>query len=295
MKPTIIISIIALAIGFASGWLVKSASRDLEGFSPAESRYVSSTPPPKQESPADTFPDQEANPAPDSTAQAISENPVPATDSGEQIDRAKWSRLMEVLGLSSEQAKTLSASIEQSLSQIDQGEEPLEDFEKAGTGLQAKIISLLTTRQQAAFKAMQARDRENHLESQAQKSFLNELGGLDLDPDQRNQALDLLRQDAEQEFANISDGTRLLLSSSFLPIGKSTFSEEGIVILRKLRPTENPTNPEALHLNLFAHHKAELQRKMTQFEGILTPGQLARYQASLAEYSSNMDKIRPQQ
>jgi hypothetical protein len=55
-----------------------------------------------------------------------------------------------------------------------------------------------------------------------------------------------------------------------------------------------PGEPLPTYEQIAALHREEIERRMTQFEGILSPGQLALYQASLSQALENLDIISPQ-
>ena len=230
MKTTLISSALSLAIGFTFGWLIKSASADLDSFVPQAGQNTHTPRPP--------------TPSPDSTPKRVlpkrpsSVDPTHAppigTVPGEptRVDRAKWMRLIEVLGLNPDQAKALEAAMAESLPNLETGKSPEVSYIEAGALLEKKILAILDADQRKAFADMQRRAMDSRIELSAQQTYMQDLGELDLMPEQRIKALDLLRDRAEQLSADIPSSARLLLTGSILPVSERNFSEDAIRLLR---------------------------------------------------------------
>lgn len=293
MKTILISSAISLVIGFTFGWLIKSSSADLDSI--------------VQQVPAQTDPTKRHRAADDSSTPAAqqnrprSERPAvpPGTDlppgtaeastTGGRTDMAKWMRLIEVLGLDDDQAKALEAAIVEALSSTESGEPIDEAYAAAGSQLEKAILAILTPEQRKAFAKLQQRSLENQIEVKAQKSYAQELGGLDLSVDQRERALRLLRDQARAAETSIPASTRLLLTNSFLPVGQSGFSPEAIQLLKEVT-TPVDTGSKAFEQLVLAR-KAEIEKKMNIYEGILTPAQIAQFRLQLTESSEILDQI----
>jgi hypothetical protein len=136
---------------------------------------------------------------------------------------------------------------------------------------------------------LQRRTADNRIELNAQKTYSQELGELDLSPEQRAQALDLLRRQAEQLSADIPPGTRLLLTGSFLPIGDVNFSEDAIRLLRQLSPQDSG---DVTLDKLAVMRRAESEEQARLFEGVLTPAQLELYRSGLSQTPDILDQLR---
>lgn len=292
MKPVLISSAISLAIGFAAGWMIKSASGDLNTVTQVTPAPIERRPPiapPQRE-----FPEQPTFPGIPDTQQQKTDRVMTADDivipeSAIRADQAKWTRLVEVLGLSTDQSKAIAAILEETKLAPAEGEAPDAAHERMGEQLEKGILAILDPAQQEAFRKFQQRALENKVELLAQKSFSEEIGTLDLTAAQREQALVLLRENAEADVAAISPAIRLTLSGSILPIGNEKFSDEGILLLRKL-------NSPAIHATMedvAAIQRAQIEAQMNRYEGILTPGQLEFYRASLGESLENLNLISP--
>ncbi len=290
MKTILISSALSLAIGFTFGWLIKSASTDLDSFVPQTGQ---NTPKPRPPAPAPDSPPERVRPdRPSSDNVPIKGAPIGTAtvpESAKQADRAKWMRLIEVLDLNTEQAKALEAAMAESLPKADTGKSPEVIYTEAGALLEKNILALLDADQRKAFTDMQRRAKDNRIELSAQQTYAQELGELDLTPEQRTQALDLLRGRAEQNSADIPSGTRLLLTGSFLPLGEVNFSEDAMRLLRQLSPQDSG---DITLDKLAAMRRAEAEEKARLLEGVLTPAQLELYRSRLSQTPDILDQIR---
>lgn len=287
MKPILLTSAVSLTIGFAGGWMIKSASQELESVSknqPLPIERPKPTPPsnPTPDQPFPTRPDER----PDDNGITIDFPEAEIPESALRTDRAKWMRLTEILSLDADQSKAIAANIEESRPKPSEEESPDIIYGKAGADLEKRILAILTPEQQAEFKKFQQRAIENIVEQKAQRTFSEDLGKLDLTPAQREQALEVFRQRAEADVSEVSPATRLTLSGSILPIGNEKFSDESILLLRKIG-----TNPSME--DMAAIHRAEIEERMKRFQDVLTPGQMESYRASLGESLENLNIISP--
>lgn len=290
IKHTLFTVLIALGIGFAAGWAISSANRDLESFSPE--KVIASVPPPRENTPPAVpdrdLPDDPGNPPRDRPSQ----NPagrIPETSDSEI--RAKWMRLSEVLDLTPEQSKAVEAVIAETRPDT-AGETSLKEaIRAAGEQLQADLLATLTPEQQQEFKELQRRSRENMVETKAQTQLGEEFGHLDLTAAQREQALGLIRSSIEEKTASIPDSARLFLAGSVLPLEeKPRIDEDGLLLLDLLSET-TPAGQPASFESVAEQRKAEIESRMSRFEGILTPAQLASYRLGLEESLANLEKI----
>lgn len=292
-KTQIIVSYaVTFAIGLMIGCMFISADSNPPeqpkdpGQAPPSSRPTSDTPPSER----DPIPNvSKSNPR--SSPPLLNGDATPP-ESLQKAERAKWLRLIEVLGLDSDQAKALEAAIAEIRPQPDENT-PLDTaYAEAGEKLEQSILAMLTQEQQVAFREMQQRSLKNRVEVKAQEEFAESLTNLDLTEEQREQALEVLRKQAEEDVSLIPSGARLLLGSSFLPIGDEKTTDKSFEIMGQLQP--KPGEPLPTFEQIAALHRAELERRMTQFEGILSPAQLALYQSSLSQALENLDVISPQ-
>lgn len=290
MKTILISSVISLAIGFSFGWLIKSASADLESFVPQTGQ---NSPKPRPPSPAPELPPERERPErPPSDNGPKKETPIGTAEvpeSAKRADRAKWKRLIEVLGLDEGQAKALEAAMAEALPKSDTGKPMDVTFIEAGARLEENILALLDADQRKAFTDMQRRTMENRIEVSAQQAYNQELGELDLSPEQRAQALDLLRGQSEQLSADIPSSARLLLTGTFLPVGDVNFSEDAIRLLRQLSPQDSG---DVTLDKLTEKRRAEAEEKARLLETVLTPAQLELYRSRLSQTPDILDQLR---
>ncbi|MGJ8644790.1 MAG: hypothetical protein ACSHX9_15385 [Luteolibacter sp.] len=290
-KPIIASSVVALAIGFSLGWVLREpATADPNDpgntpKSPQKAIIVKDERPPEEPNRTDRVTERRHTPP------ILTSNATPP-ESLQKAERAKWLRLIEVLGLDSDQAKALEATIAETRPKPDE-DTPLDiAYSEAGEQLEQSILAILTQEQQAAFREMQQRSLENVVEVKAQEEFAESLTSLDLTAEQREQALEVLRKQAVENAATVPTSTRLLLGGSFLPIGDEKTTDKSFEIMGQLQ--SKPGEPLPTFEQIAALHRAELERRMTQFEGILSPGQLALYQSSLSQALENLEVISPQ-
>ena len=272
-KPLIISSVVALGIGFSLGWVLRQPA----ATEPSTTTSQSSESSPKLFRNDVERPQQEPSSSPQNTSPrgnsfAVKGTAVPP-ESLQKAERAKWQRLIEVLGLDSDQAKAIEAVIAQTRPMPDETNTLDVAYAKAGEDLEQKIIATLNPEQQAAFREMQQRSLQNRVEVKAQKEFAESLTDLDLTTAQRDQALEVLRIRSEQEATTVPTSARLILKGSLLPIGNEQMNEDSFELMGQLqlKPGEKPQSFE----QIAEIHRAELERRMTQFEGILSPAQLA--------------------
>jgi DNA-binding MarR family transcriptional regulator len=284
MKPILISSTITLIIGFSFGWLFKSSSQEIEDtpkLITQNSNQNNST------SPADnnTPPGKPSRPISNNPDRTLRTDPYIPTTSDAKLE-AKWLHLSETLSLTPEQNKTLAAIIEKNHPD-NTGETSLQDaISTAGKNLEASILSSLTPEQQKKFKDLQNRNLQNQLSAKAMRFYSDELADLDLTPQQREQALETLTLEYQQQAESIPNSTRLLLSGSFLPVTGNTIADDGFLLLDNLVKTIDPQQ-------IAEARRTEIQNKSTRFQNILTPAQLQIYQQKVQESLNNLQQIFP--
>ncbi len=291
MKTILISSALSLAIGFTFGWLIKSASTDLESFVPQTGQNTPTPRPPAPTRTPDAPPERVLPERPSSVGPTHAPPIGTATVPGEptRADRAKWMRLIEVLGLNPDQAKALEAAMAESLPKLETEKSPEISYMEAGSLLEKNILALLDADQRKAFADMQRRAMDNRIELSAQQTYMQELGELDLMPEQRALALDLLRDRAKQLSADIPSSARLLLTGSFLPVSERNFSEDAIRLLRQLSPQYSG---DAALDKLAEKRRVEAEEKAKLFEEVLTPAQFELYRSRLSQSTEILDQLR---
>lgn len=290
MKTILISSAVSLAIGFTFGWLIKSASTELDSVVTVTGHNTTTTQPPERVPDSPPVHDTHERPSPKVTpTKTLPAGTATVPELVKRADRAKWMRLIEVLGLNDEQAKALEAAMTEALPKTDTGKSPEITYTEAGERLEKNILAMLDADQQVAFNQLKQRFMDNRIESDAQEAYVMELSGFDLTTEQRERALELLRGRAEQAAAEIPPSARLLLAGSFLPIGDERFNENSILLLRQLGPQE--TGDITLD-KLAARRRTESEQKAALFESVLTPAQLELYRSRVSETPDLLDQIR---
>lgn len=296
MKSILITAAVSLVIGFAGGWMIKSASTDLETITSRQIQRPERPKPAPKPDRASEAGDRPQRPEPQDKPlkySPIAGGNAEIPESAKQADRAKWSRLIEVLGLSADQAKDLQENIEKTTLNPSEDEDADLVYDKAGEDLQKRLLALLSPEQQEAFREFQERSIENKIEVKTNEAYATDLGDLDLTPAQREQAIELLRAEAEAEVGSIPASTRLLLEGSILPIGNSKFSEESVMLLRTIR-NQAGADPSVVGIEeITAMNRAKIESKIKSYEEILSPAQLERYQAKISESLEALEMILP--
>lgn len=303
MKPSLVTPVLAVLVGFGCGWLLK----------PAANPAPAAATPPKKATPARppaTSP-QSANADPIVPGPVSIKPPVqPLTDvaeRGKQLAEAraaaKMQRFAEVIGLSAAQQAELKKAIaanEKMFVPKEAGEpqSPQQTFEvlvSGGSALEKTIASLLTPEQATAFADLRKRETDNRVEAAAQRDLGNLTEITDLSAEQRDKTLELLRQATAAELAALPSCLSLMLDSSILPLGSQATSEQSIQTLRLIVESPNLADPRAQHAKLIENQRSQLEARLNRLRSILTPGQLAQYQAALAERYAIQDlMIQPQ-
>lgn len=301
MKRSIVLPLVTAVVGFGLGWLVKPAAEPATPKSPpAAAPVANATPKP---SPA-AIP-QPAQPAPAEHVRPAAAS-APATAAAERRGKliqaktaAKMQRLAEAVGLSEAQQTDLTKLIAASQKAASAGQsgqpvaanEVLDQFAASAAALEKGLASLLTPEQAAAFDDLRNRERDNRVETTAQR----ELGDLteitDLSADQRDKVLGQLRKVSASELAAVPAPLALVLDSSVLPLGPLAPSAQSIQTLRQLADGQTPEDPAALHAKLIESQRRQLEARLALIKDILTPAQLAQYQATVAEQFAIHDRM----
>jgi len=248
---------------------------------------------------------QLAPPRPLAAPAAGGSPPTAAAELRESIgaakNAAKMLRLAEVLGLTDAQqadlVKLIAAS--QQAAAAGQPAQPagasavLDQFVARAAALEQGLATLLTPEQSAAFDALRKREGDNRNETTAQRELANLTEVTDLSAAQRDKILAQLRQAGADDLAAVPASLALVLDSSVLPLGAQAPSAQSIQTLRQLTAGAAPEDPLALHAKLIASQRRQLDARLTLLKDVLTPAQLAQYQATVAEQYAIQDAMNP--
>ena len=301
MKPCLVVPIIAALVGFGIGWLAKPAA---DTALPKPSA-VAAPARKATDKPVATAIAPRENPAPSAPANPVRDAAAihPAAERVETGSAAKMQRLAEVLGLSAAQQASLSdiiAETQQTAIASHPGSsagptEMLDHLAAGSAALEKSLAAVLTPEQSAAFTDLRNRQRDNRIETTAQRELADLTEVTDLSAAQRDKVLARLRQSSANEVAAMPASLALILDSSVLPLGSASPSAQSIQTLSLLADSQTPEDPVALHAKLMASQRRQLDERLNLLKDILTPAQLAQYRAAIAEQRAFQETMTPPQ
>ena len=291
MKPNVLVPVITALVGFSLAWIAK----------PGGSAVTPVTP--KTEPAAQVkSPRTEMNPRSSASAGKrpveVKAGDFPLADQLENgpktREEAKLLRLSEALGLTFDQQSSVIQLIADSQANVNMDVPALEDLVTRGKAVEEGLRKVLSPEQFAKFQEIQDRQRDNRTEVRAQKQLAEAIEIIDLSPEQREEVASRLRQKAKADFQAIPAAATLLFPKSILPSGDKELGEDGVLLLNQMGEKITTENPNEIHQNLTIRQKQELEEILKCFDGILTPGQMGQYQASIAEKRETMKRINEQ-
>jgi hypothetical protein len=289
MKTSYLLPAVAAVFGFGIAWTVKpSHSAAPVVNSPTATSQEGNKP---ARPTAGTRPSSADNRRP----KDVKAGDFPLADQAERgpknRDEARMLRLTEALGLSIEQQGRLISLIEEVQASAN-GEVPvLQDLATRGRAIEEGLAALLTPEQKAKFEEIRVRERDNLIESRAQRMLVDAISEIDLSPEQRDEVLLRLRQKTRADMQAIPAAATLLFDKSILPTNQKELSLDGVLLLSKTGEQTFADNPGEAYETVRRNQRAELEEVLQCFDGILTPGQMGQYQAGLAETKATMDKV----
>jgi hypothetical protein len=288
MKNQFLLPAAAAFIGFSIAWVVKpsapapAAQISVVDNSPKKSTRANATDP--RASVSDSRHPKEVN---------ASDFPlVEQAEKGPQTrDEAKMLRLTEALGLTIEQQGEIIRLVEESHASATDAVPVIEDLTTRGKAIEDALAKLLSPEQLAKFNELRVRERDNQIESRAQKNLTSVIEEVDLSPQQREEAMERLRQSAKTELQSIPASATLLFDKSVLPTSQTELSVDGILLLAKIGEPLIADNPMAAHEKVLQSQREELEEKLKCYDGILTPAQMGQYYAAIAEQKAIMGRF----
>ncbi len=275
MKRYILPAATALA-GFAIAWAVKPAEQS------AAAAPASGTPQARAATqrgasvlPAGKRP-KEVNAGDFPLADALADAP-------KSREEAKMLRLSEALGLTVDQQGSIIRVVEDAQATLNGNVPVFEDLASRGQLVQQGLETTLSPEQLAKFQEIQERERDNLIEARAQRLLTGAISDIDLSPDQREAVLARLRQKARMDIQGIPAVAALLFDKSLLPVGDKELSVEGLLQLSKMGEEVVFEDPMVAHQKVVDTQKRELEDILRCFDGILTPGQMGQFQATVNE------------
>lgn len=296
-------------LAFAGGWLLKPTPQAATtqapaegtpsrppGASPAKSRDRESRPLVlKRRGDDAVIEDQKADPERAAAEIAFERGFQNAT---ERAEKARLMRIAEALGLSPEQQATMEVLLANRRDGFRDlqggGKNPAEIVEQAARaerGFQEQVAKLLDPEQAAALSDLRQREHDNEVEARAQRDLADLIGLVDLSPEQRDQALATLRNGSAEAIAKRPEGWSVMNETLDILGGQtaSVFEDMGDF----MADPESLTNPGEIHRRLVQSQRDATERKLRELAGILTPGQLAQYRATLEARAGFMEQFTP--
>ncbi len=287
MKPNFLIPTATALVGFSLAWLVKPGGTT-----------VASAISENQPAASETSPRTRANDRPTTTAgprpTEVKAGDFPLADQAERgpktTEEAKMLRLTEALALSVDQQGSIIQLVGDVQATTNLEVSAIEDLAARGNAIEEGLKKILTPEQFTKLQEIQARERENRHELRAQRMLADTIEFIDLSPQQREEVADRLRQKAKADLQTIPAAATLLYDKSILPTGRKEMTPEGLLLLAQMGEKITTGNPTEVANALMNRHKQELENLLQCFDGILTPGQMGQYQASLAEKKQTIER-----
>jgi len=310
MKPSSLIALAAGLTGFAGGWLLKPGAApaavsdaSAAGSSTGRPAAAAGKIRPRDERPLVLKPrgragDESEMKADPERVKAEVEFERGFQSATARTEKARLQRLSEALGLSPEQEATMAVLLENRRDGFRElsggGSSPAEMVEqatRAERSFQEQVAKLLDPEQADALVALREREKENDIESRAQRELADLIGRIDLSPDQRDQALAALREDSAAAVAKRPEGWAVMNETLDILGGahSSVFEQMGDFM-------DDPaalSDPQEIHRRLVQSQREAAARKLDGLAAILTPGQLAQYRATLEARSGFMERFSP--
>ncbi len=296
MKPNYLLPLVAAVLGFSIAWVAK----------PAASASVSSEKETKQKPATDIRPERsrqgrDASADKKKPAEVVAaEFPLAdKADKGPKNHReAKMLRLTEALGLSIEQQGEVIRATEEALnirSEPGSNTPVVLHMASVGKTLEEQLAKIFTPEQLAKFNEIRARERDNRIETRAQKMLIEAIEHIDISPDQRVALLTRLREKAKADMQSIPDSATLLLDKSILPTASDRNSIEGFLAVSRLQTEPTIEDPNQLFDAINNFQRQEIEDSLRPYDGVLTGGQMAQYHALMNERRNALDRAKRNQ
>ena len=287
MKYRPLLPVLTAVLGFAAAWIVKPSNplpTTTVNISPGPTKRTEST----VTAPLETKPSSKRPEPPKAGEYPLADR---AAQGPQTREEAKMARLVEELGLSFDQQNAMIKLIQDAQDSASMDAPVLTDLTTRGKAVEDGLKSLLNPEQFAKFQEMRARERENRIELRAHQLLDRAIEEIDFSAEQREAALGRLRQQSKEDMQSIPAAAALFLEKSILPTSGKELPVEGVLALAKAGEPVGGSDPEAVHQRLQDSQRAELERMLSNFDGILTPAQMGQYQAAIAEQRAIIEKL----
>ena len=289
MKNPYILPAVTAVVGFAIAWVAKPSAPPA-----AAPATVTGEAAPRQ-SPRTTALENRQSMADGKRPKEVKAGDFPLLEAAEKgpttREEAKMLRLTEALGLTIDQQGEVIRLMEESNATASDDLPVIEELALRGKIVEDGFRKMLAPEQFAKFQELRDRDRDNRIESRAQKELTRVIEEIDLSPDQRDEVLNRLRQSARAELQAIPASATLLFEKSVLPTGKNELSVDGVLLLSKLGDAVIDDDPLVAHAKVIQNQNQEIEEKLRNYDGVLTSGQMGQYYAALAEQKATMARL----
>jgi hypothetical protein len=295
MKPANLIAIGAALAGFSLGWLVKPSkevapavveSAPETGKRPRGGMDGKSGERPERPLVLKSRVGKGSAEREEKTSEAERNFQVSFSSAGEQRRNAQVNRFTEALGLSDEQLEALKPLLEGRQQGFPDmkgaGKTPAEMVADAGNAtriFEAAVKEILDPEQLQAYEDLKLRKKENSIEAKASDDFADLVRQVDLSPSQREQALETLRELSAESVSKRPEGWDLMAETMQLMGG--TYMSALEEMSGFMNDPEAMKNPAEIQKRMNEAHRANAAEKVARLTGILTPGQLAQFRATL--------------
>lgn len=219
-------------------------------------------------------------------------------NAAERAEVARLTRLAEALGLSPEQRATMAVLLANRRDGFRQlqggGRTPAESIQQAGIAEQnfmEDVKKLLDPEQVAALDDFKQRERANDIEAKAQRDLADLIGQIDLSEAQRDQALEVMRQQSSDAASKRPAGWSLMNEAMGMLGGSQVSVLEDLGDVMGDPSVMN--NPQEIQRRLIQAQRASADAKVSALSSILTPGQLSQFRAALEARSAMMEQFTP--
>jgi hypothetical protein len=220
-----------------------------------------------------------------------------AGPNGQARDDAKMMRLSEALNLTKEQQEAILKMIAaaQAAIVLPEGTPPdsaqiLTNAATLGGNIEKSLDAILTPEQAVAFQQLRKRAEQNKIEAAAQKQLSSFTDQMDLTPEQREKALERLRDSAGSKLSSRPDALSLALDTSILPLGPGALNSRSVELMQQTSQTPGNDTVEAQKAHM-ENQKLELDHQLELYKDILTSAQQAQLKLVIDERKSTLDRV----
>lgn len=293
MKPTVLIATFTAIAGFALGWLSKpggeavtpsadsgQASGNVAGGKSRERKENLVLKPRGAVNPESVEADPEKAASRMDSRRAVE-------GARERTSKARLSRFTEALGLSQEQKdamEALAAARSEAFQSLAGSGRPVSEMVAAAADSERLFMReaerILDPEQFGALTAKIEREKEGSIQASALNDLADLSRQIDLSPEQRDRAMASMLEASKTAYNQRPEGWQIL-SESF-SVFDSSHSKVLDDMSGLLSDPEAMRDPQTIFKYQTEARRKDMEEKLSQLNGILTPGQLNQYRAILS-------------